>query len=179
MKEELYDLVEIRVKFSDFQSGFRSWGCSWKPALVHSSEKLIHFCQEWYFCQTVGSSHVLSPVPLNFHKDKNSSRQETEDTAKTGGSPVWQLCPGWAIWFFTSFSQRRAALTGTQPSTITFLFGLQTGKWKAFFCPLKLRDTAWIPGYNHGYLRPDVQFWCTRICTIFSPSKWKKQRWDW
>lgn len=60
MKEELYDLVEIRVKFSDFQSGFRSWGCSWKPALVHSSEKLIHFCQEWYFCQTVGSSHVLS-----------------------------------------------------------------------------------------------------------------------
>jgi len=41
--KDLYCLAVIRLLFSSFQFGFRPWGCSCKPILVNSIEKLVPF----------------------------------------------------------------------------------------------------------------------------------------
>lgn len=118
---------------------------------------------------SVGSSQVLSPGSLIFHKCKKSSQQETKDTAEPGGSPVWELGPDWVISPPTSFSQLQQ-----EPSLQEFHLYLpcKLGIERIFLCPLKLRTL-------YGFLdrsRLHVQFEWAKICIIFFLLVNEKQR---
>lgn len=175
MKEELYDLVEIRVKFPDFQSGFRSWGCSWKPALVHSSEKL--------FISVRNDNSVKLLVVLTFFllfiwtftRTKIHHSRRLKILQKLGVQQCGISAQTGSFDFSHHFPDKEQLQQEHSLQQLHFYLVCKLGSERLFICPLKLRDTAWIPGYNHGYLRPDVQFRCTKLLYKFFPFQMKNK----